>query len=180
MKRIALATIIISMSLVGCNNSTRLNNQNQINGKVTIEEAKEIAIKHANLTSDQVSFIRTETDFDNGVEKYDIEFYHNNKEYDYEINASDGQIMKFDYDIEYNNYGQESNINSTAKISVEQAKEIALKHRNLGSNEVKFKKVELDFDNGIQKYEVEFYNNNREYSYEIDANTGAILSYDQE
>ena len=43
-----------------------------------------------------------------------------------------------------------------------------------------FGKVELDFDDGIQKYEVEFYNNNMEYSYETDANTGTILSYEQE
>ena len=32
----------------------------------------------------------------------------------------------------------------------------------------------------IKKYEVEFYYNNREYSYEIDANTGNVLSYEQD
>ena len=56
MKKITLATIIISigMSLVGCNNSTTLNNGNETNKKVTIEQAKEIALKHANLTNSQV------------------------------------------------------------------------------------------------------------------------------
>ena len=39
---------------------------------------------------------------------------------------------------------------------------------------------ELEFDDGISKYEVEFYYNNREYSYEINAKTGAILSYEQD
>ena len=42
------------------------------------------------------------------------------------------------------------------------------------------KRTELDYDNGIQKYEVEFYYNNREYSYEINANTGDILGYEQD
>ena len=59
MKKVVLATIIISvsMSLVGCKNSKTLNNGNETNKKVTIEQAKEIALKHANLTSDKVSFI---------------------------------------------------------------------------------------------------------------------------
>ena len=47
-------------------------------------------------------------------------------------------------------------------------------------NTVIFSRTELDYDNGIQKYEVEFYYNNREYSYEINANTGDILGYEQD
>ena len=38
----------------------------------------------------------------------------------------------------------------------------------------------MDFDNGIQKYDVEFYYGNKEYDYEIDASTGKILSYGQD
>lgn len=36
----------------------------------------------------------------------------------------------------------------------------------------------MDYDDGIQKYDVEFYYNNMEYNYEIDANTGNIVSYE--
>ncbi|CDM67544.1 Hypothetical protein CM240_0377 [Clostridium bornimense] len=179
MKKLALVTIIISisMSLVGCNNSTTLNNGNEANKQVTIEQAKEIVLNHANLTSDQVSFIRAESDSDDGVNKYDIEFYHENKEYDYEVNASNGEIIKYDYD-EKNN--QQDNINNTTSISVDQAKEIALKHANLSSNQVTFKKAELDFDDGIEKYEIEFYYNNKEYNYDINSNTGDILKYEED
>ena len=201
MKKVVLATIIISvsMSLVGCKNSKTLNNGNETNKKVTIEQAKEIALKHANLTSDKVSFIRTETDIDNGVEKYDIEFYYENKEYDYEINAANGEIIEYDYDVEnYNiptkedsnnivNNQQSNNIDGNQQlnpyetsITVEQAKEIALKHANLTSSQVSFVKSEFDFDDGVKKYDIEFYYNNREYNYEIDANTGRILSYEQD
>ena len=201
MKKVVLATIIISvsMSLVGCKNSKTLNNGNETNKKVTIEQAKEIALKHANLTSDKVSFIRTETDIDNGVEKYDIEFYYENKEYDYEINAANGEIIEYDYDVEnYNiptkedsnnivNNQQSNNIDGNQQlnpyetsITVEEAKEIALKHANLTSSKVSFMKSEFDFDDGVKKYDIEFYYNNREYNYEIDANTGRILSYEQD
>ena len=194
-KLLPIIMISIAISLSGCNNKD-INNKDindNINksdtGKVTIEQAKEIALKHANLISDQVSFIRTETDLDNGIEKYDIEFYHENIEYDYEINVANGEIIEYDHDVENyninNNQAPSKNIGGATEeqgktISVEQAKEIALKHANLTSDKVTFGKSELDFDDGIQKYDIEFYYNNREYSFEIDANTGKVLAYEQD
>lgn len=198
--------MIITMSLIGCNKSEIPSNENLSNQttnentnnngnsnetvKISIEEAKNIALKHANLTNDKVSFIKVESDLDNGIEKYDIEFYYENTEYDYEINALTGEIIKYDYDVEnYNitnnknsnkNTGNNQSLNETIKISKEQAKEIALKHSNLTADEAKFGKVELDLDDGIQKYDIKFYYNNIEYDYEIDANTGDIVSYERE
>lgn len=175
MKRLKLATVItiISISLIGCSNSEVLNNK-----KVTIDEAKEIALKHAGLTSDQVSFVEVESDVDNNIEKYNIEFYHGDKEYDYEINSTNGEIIKYDYNMEYDK--NENNVNSVVNISEEQAKEIALNHAEITSDKVSFIKVEMDVDNGTQKYDIEFYYNNIEYNYEIDANTGDILSYERD
>ena len=174
MKRLKLATVImiISISLMGCSNSEKLNNT------VTIDEAKEIALKHAGLTSDQVSFVEVESDVDNNIEKYNIEFYHGDKEYDYEINSANGEIIKYDYDMENNK--NENNLSSVVNISEEQAKEIALKHAEVTSDKISFVKVEMDVGNGTQKYDIEFYYNNVEYSYEIDANTGDILSYERD
>ena len=176
MKRLKLATVItiISISLMGCSNSEVLNNKT-----VTIDEAKEIALKYAGVTSDQVSFIKAEMDLDNGIQKYDIEFYHGSKEYDYEINSTNGEIIKYDYDIEYNNnVNNTNNINSAVNISEEQAKEIALKHAGVTSDQVSFIKVEMDLDNGIQKYDIEFYHGSKEYDYEINSANGEIIKYD--
>lgn len=169
-------------------NNTNNAQNNIVNntGNISLDKAKEIALSHAGLSADQVTFVQANMDFDDGIQKYDIKFYCNGQEYDYEINSSNGQIIQFDYDMEYNyipnnnttNY--QSNVNTTANISVERAKEIALSHAGLASNQVTFQRIELDFDNGIQKYEIEFYYNYREYSYEIDANTGNILSYEQD
>ena len=167
-------------------NNTNNAQNNIVNntGNISLDKAKEIALSHAGLSAEQVTFVQANMDFDDGIQKYDIKFYCNGQEYDYEINSSNGQIIQFDYDMEYNyipnnnttNY--QSNVNTTANISVERAKEIALSHAGLASNQVTFQRIELDFDNGIQKYEIEFYYNYREYSYEIDANTGNILSYE--
>ena len=169
-------------------NNTNNAQNNIVNntGNISLDKAKEIALSHAGLSADQVTFVKVNMDFDDGIQKYDIKFYCNGQEYDYEINSSNGQIIQFDYDMEYNyipnnnttNY--QGNVNTTANISVERAKEIALSHAGLASNQVTFQRIELDFDNGIQKYEIEFYYNYREYSYEIDSNTGNILSYEQD
>ena len=163
-----------------------INNGQNNTGEISLDKAKEIALSHAGLSADQVTFVQANMDFDYGIQKYDIEFYCNGKEYDYEINAANGQIIQFDYDMEYNyipnnnttNY--QNNVNATTSISAERAKEIALSHAGLAGNQVTFKRTELDFDNGIPRYEVEFYCNYREYSYEIDANNGNIISYEQD
>lgn len=194
MKKIALATIILvaCISLIGCNKSSTPNNQNSNNSKITMEQAQEIALKHAKLTSDQVSFIKTDTELENGIEVYNIEFSYENKEYDYKINSANGEIVEYDSDIEDYDITQQqategnksvtpNNQNSNnSKITVEKAKEISLKHANLKDNQVVFDKTEMDYDNGVQIYDIEFHYNNIEYNYEIDANTGNILSYSQD
>lgn len=194
MKKIALATIILvaCISLIGCNKSSTPNNQNSNNNKITMEQAQEIALKHAKLTSDQVSFIKTDTELENGIEVYNIEFSYENKEYDYKINSANGEIIEYDSDIEDYDITQQqatkenksvtpNNQNSNnSKITVEKAKEISLKHANLKDNQVVFDKTEMDYDNGVQVYDIEFHYNNIEYNYEIDANTGNILSYSQD
>ena len=194
MKKIALATIILvaCISLIGCNKSSTPNNQNSNNNKITMEQAQEIALKHAKLTSDQVSFIKTDTELENGIEVYNIEFSYENKEYDYKINSANGEIVEYDSDIEDYDITQQqatkenksvtpNNQNSNnSKITVEKAKEISLKHANLKDNQVVFDKTEMDYDNGVQVYDIEFHYNNIEYNYEIDATTGNILSYSQD
>ncbi|WP_294382457.1 PepSY domain-containing protein [uncultured Clostridium sp.] len=166
------------------NNSTAANQNNIIannasnstvnsNNKITIEEAKSIALKHSNLDESQVSFIRSEYDFDNGIEKYEIEFYYNNNKYEYEINAKTGDIISYDYDIEKHLTSQQTN----DKITIEEAKSIALKHSNLDESQVSFMKAKYEFDDGIGKYEIEFYYNFKEYEYEINASNGEIIKY---
>ncbi len=66
------------------------------------------------------------------------------------------------------------------KISEEKAKEIALSHASLNESEVKALFVELDFDDGVLRYEVDFKHDGYEYDYDIDAKSGKILSYDKD
>lgn len=64
-------------------------------------------------------------------------------------------------------------------ITAEQAKSKALAHAGLSATQVSFVRAYLDWDDGRQVYDVEFYTSDyKEYDYEIDAYTGAILSFD--
>ena len=63
-------------------------------------------------------------------------------------------------------------------ISADRAKQIALSHAGVGSTN--FTKVELDTDDGVRVYEIEFKVGNVEYDYDIDASSGAIISSSSE
>lgn len=63
-------------------------------------------------------------------------------------------------------------------ISADRAKQIALSHAGISG--ASFTKVELDTDDGVRVYEIEFKVGNVEYDYDIDATSGAILSSSSE
>lgn len=65
---------------------------------ITLDEAKEIALKHAGFTADQVTALHAEYEIEHGIPQYDVEFHHQHWEYDYEINADTGEILSFSKD----------------------------------------------------------------------------------
>ena len=67
---------------------------------------------------------------------------------------------------------------SADDIGVEKAKSAALKHAGLSADKVTFLKAQLDYDDGVRVYDVEFWSGNKEYDYEIDAATGSVRSCD--
>ena len=156
---------------------------------IGVERAKEIALAHAGLSNDKVSFVKAQLDNEDGVKVYDVEFYSGNVEYDYEISVADGTIISADQDIE--NYSipapastaaPESTaaptVAQTSGISAEKAKQMALSHAGVGA--ATFTKVELDTDDGIKVYEIEFNVGNVEYEYDINASNGAIIKSSSE
>ena len=67
---------------------------------------------------------------------------------------------------------------SSITIGKAEAKRIALSHQSIPVEEVSAMKADLDYDDGIWKYEVKFYWEYIEYSYEIDARNGNIITFD--
>ena len=68
--------------------------------------------------------------------------------------------------------------NANVAVTMEQAISIALE-RVPGATE-KDVKIELDYDDGVYKYEGDIIHEQREYDFEIDANTGTILEWSEE
>ncbi len=60
------------------------------------DKAREIVLNHAGLTSNDVRFNKVELDVDYGIATYELEFYYNYYEYDYEVDAVTGEILKYD------------------------------------------------------------------------------------
>ena len=60
------------------------------------------------------------------------------------------------------------------------AKSIALNHAGVSAANADFIRVELDYDDGIKVYEIEFDAGDFEYEYEINAKSGKIRDYDKE
>lgn len=63
---------------------------------ITKAEAKDIALRDAGLSESEVSALRTELEFDDGRFEYEVDFYNNGAEYEYLIQAKDGDIIKRD------------------------------------------------------------------------------------
>lgn len=66
--------------------------------------------------------------------------------------------------------------NDNNVIGVAAAKAVALNHAGISS--ASFTKAHLDHDDGIRVYDIEFIADGKEYDYEINAYTGAIIEYD--
>lgn len=67
-------------------------------GKLTMEQAKTIALDHAGFAPEEVRFLRAEYDLDDRVPQFDIEFDVGRWEYEYEIHAETGAVLSFDKD----------------------------------------------------------------------------------
>ncbi len=73
----------------------------------------------------------------------------------------------------------DSSMNLMAGITAKDAKEAALKHAGLTESQVSDVDIDLDRDNGKLIYEVDFNSGNTEYDYDIDAETGEVISADK-
>lgn len=153
--------------------------------KLTKEEAQAIALKHAGLT--EVTALRAEYDADDGVRHWDIDFRSGDWEYDYEIHAVTGKVLKGEKEYDpvkpaatQATQPKQTETTTSEKLSKDKAISIALKHAGLEKSQVTRLKAEYDVDDGVPEWDVEFRVGNYEYEYEIHGKTGKIRSWDKE
>lgn len=158
------------------NQTTTVENKTENNGQISLDEAKKIALKDAGVNAKDATFTKTELDRDDGVWSYELDFYTDSAEYDYEVHAETGDIRSKEHEP-FGNKGQSSKEGS---ITLDEAKSIAVKHAGFSVNDVSFSKAKLETDDGVTAYEIEFYKDRMEYEYKIQASSGSILEYDSD
>ena len=68
-------------------------------GTLTRDEALGKALEHAQLKRDQLDFVKkAEMDYEHGRKVWEIKFYQGGLEYEYDIDAENGKILKFERD----------------------------------------------------------------------------------
>ena len=201
---------------------------------ISLEEAKEIALKDAGLdeATQKIVFTREELNHNSGKPCYILEFYTAKKQYSYKVDAKDGSILEAYHfilladakKIALDDAGvsekvtfteetlvaggiktpyyrfvfadaktqwtyridavlgivlekQQKEIVTTDFISLEEAKQIALKDAGLdeAAQKIVFTREELSRNQGKPCYILEFYTAKKQYSYKVDAKDGSII-----
>ena len=131
-----------------------------------------------------------DSELDESPAHYEVEVHAAWGECEYLVDADTGKVLSGQKDL----LTTASTPNETTKpsdqkpdpsgtaqdIGYAKAKSIALNHAGVSENEAYDMDIELDDEDGILVYEVEFKSGGMEYSYEINAATGAILKHETE
>ena len=134
---------------------------------ITLADAKKIALDDAGC-KDKVSFTE-ETLVSGGIKTpyYRLVFADAKTQWTYRIDAVLGNVLE----------KQQKEIVTTDFISLEEAKQIALKDAGLddATQKIVFTREELSRNSGKPCYILEFYTAKKQYSYKVDAKDGSIM-----
>lgn len=158
------------------------------------DAAKTAALSHAGVKESDTSYISCHLEYDDGrAECYEVEFQAGSTRYEYEIGPYDGAVWKSERESHGSaatssgssipastSSGSTSSTGTSAYIGQEAAKAAALAHAGVSASAVYEMECELERDDGIYVYKVEFKASQMEYEYKINATTGAILEVEQD
>ena len=146
------------------------------------DAALQAALEAAGVSESDASRLRISKDRDDGRVVYEIRFDVDQTEYDYDVLASDGQILSSDVELRNDDRDDDDDrnrgSNADVAISREEAIDIALAKVS-GATESDIR-IELDHDDGRYKYEGDIIYERVEYDFEIDANSGEVLEWSEE
>ena len=151
------------------------------------------AEQYAGTTALDSVTAEVDSELDESPAHYEVELHTAWGEFEYLVDAYTGKVISGQKDL-LTTASTPSTPNVTTKpsdqkpdpsgtaqdIGYAKAKSIALNHAGVSENEAYDMDIELDDEDGILVYEVEFKSGNMEYDYEINAATGAILKHESE
>ncbi len=141
------------------------------------DEVLSIAYQKAGIASESATRIDVEFDYDDDFDimVYEVEFFFEGMEYEYEINAKTGEILEEKIKPDDDEDDETPTALPEGSISREEALAIAFNKANLNSADVRRPEIEIDRERGSYVYEIEFKYGGMEYEYVIDAENGAVI-----
>ena len=140
-------------------------------GEISREEALAIALDNAGVPEGDAYNIKNETDGDNGIPIYDIEFETEYGDYDFEIAIDGGRIVGADYEVDE----EWLDALGGSQVSLEEAAAVAA-GKVPGSSAADVTIWEESGD-GRGRYEGELSFDGMKFEFEIDPQTGRIFDW---
>lgn len=199
------AAFALAMTLTGCRDNAAASipqpsSQEQTKDQtqmIPIEEAQEAALKAADIEAADADISATTLSEVAGVACYKVEFTSGEYAYAYTINAETGAVMEMSSqeqnaqasgtqteaaDPEASAQAQTSapttaqTATGTGTVDEAAAQKIALEHAGVKAADATIIRSKLDYEDGRQVYDIEWYAGGAKYDYEIAADTGEIIS----
>ena len=132
----------------------------------------------------KMAYSAVDPELDESPAHYEVEIKsQTGEEFEYKVDAYTGAILESKREAADGTevpVVQPSKPAASGDIGYAKAKSVALNHAGVSENKAYDMEIELDDEDGTLVYEVEFKSGNMEYSYEINAATGAILKHETE
>ena len=132
----------------------------------------------------KMAYSEVDPELDESPAHYEVEIRsQTGEEFEYKVDAYTGAILESKREAADGTevpVVQPSKPAASGDIGYAKAKSVALNHAGVSEGKAYDMDIELDDEDGTLVYEVEFKSGNMEYSYEINAATGAILKHEAE
>ena len=197
--------LMLAAALTGCSNTPTANqpqSSQQQAAYISIEQAQETALDAAKIDTADADISSATLSEVAGVTCYKVEFTSGDHAYSYSINAENGEVLEMSSREQSTSAATTDedtqtvapsavpsadtstapaqtapNTNtSTGAVDEAKAQEIALAHAGIKAADATITKSKLDYDDGRQVYEIEWYANGAKYDYEIAVATGEIIN----
>lgn len=133
------------------------------------QAAQDICLRHAGLVFADVQWKETQLDDD----VYEIEFAAGGRKYEYEVDAATGEIVECEFGNDYYAIPEVC----PRHIGRAAAKFIARLRAGVTTLPVRDMEVELERENSLPVYEIEFKSGRAEFEIQVHAITGEIVSF---
>ena len=195
----------LAMTLTGCRDNAAASIPQQSSQEQTkeqtqmipMEEAQEAALKAADIEAADADISATTLSGVAGVACYKVEFTSGEYAYSYTINAQTGAVMEMSSQeqnaqasgtqtevadsaapapAQTSAAAPAQNATGTGTVDEAAAQKIALEHAGVKAADATITKSKLDYEDGRQVYDIEWYAGGAKYDYEIATDTGEIIS----